>query len=488
MRKGIKCIGLLIVLILFSGNTALADDLQTVLQDDPSCFIKEGGLPETITDEVEQLLNRKTGVKVYARSSASGLTFEEYLVNQLEQLEERIDVESYNLSKEDIYNVYAAVLNKHPELYYVNTRVTYSYYQTTGIIKTLTVSYADYDREAVEAELNKTLKLVKEDMSDLEKIIFIHDYLCVDVEYAYQDYLDDTLGPDVHNLKGAVLDKCAVCDGYSSAFQYYMVQLGIPCNIVINNDHAWNQVCLDGAWYMVDVTFDDPIWDNYGFVRHSYLLNSQNKLLQDRTWEVEDYEICTKTTYDNAFWSDVNAQMICHDSTWFFIDSDKNLYQHDFRKDAIGEKGKWITELGGVWYQYGGTAYYTGNQIKLASGYGLLFFSQPDGIYQCEFDGTGKREVVAADTTNGYVYGMKLNGNQIDYQIAKAPMEEERENLSFRLDSLMNINEAEVMLSSDSFIYNGLEQYPIVEVSYAGDLLMQNQDYVLEYNYPQRGT
>ena len=35
---------------------------------------------------------------------------------------------------------------------------------------------------------------------------------------------------------------------------------------VIN--HAWNLIKLDGEWYQVDVTWDDPVWDRLGRVCH----------------------------------------------------------------------------------------------------------------------------------------------------------------------------------------------------------------------------
>lgn len=59
-----------------------------------------------------------------------------------------------------------------------------------------------------------------------------------------------------------------VCEGYSRAFMVLCRQLGIPCVLVDGparvsrfdqpEDHMWNYVQLDGSWYAVDVTWNDP--------------------------------------------------------------------------------------------------------------------------------------------------------------------------------------------------------------------------------------
>ena len=68
-------------------------------------------------------------------------------------------------------------------------------------------------------------------------------------------------------LTGASGKKGPVCEGYSRAFKILCDELGIPCVTVngyaVNNvgesgSHMWNAVYVDGSWYGVDVTWDDP--------------------------------------------------------------------------------------------------------------------------------------------------------------------------------------------------------------------------------------
>ncbi len=91
----------------------------------------------------------------------------------------------------------------------------------------------------------------------------VHDYLVDNLEY------DSTISKDnIYNLYGALINRTTVCEGYARAFKAIMDDLNIPCLIAcgigINStgeteSHAWNYVMLDGKWYAIDVTWDDPI-------------------------------------------------------------------------------------------------------------------------------------------------------------------------------------------------------------------------------------
>lgn len=69
-------------------------------------------------------------------------------------------------------------------------------------------------------------------------------------------------------LTGRTGDRGPVCEGYSRAFMVLCQGLGIPCVLVdgkarsqVNEtpgEHMWNAVCLDGQWYAVDVSWNDP--------------------------------------------------------------------------------------------------------------------------------------------------------------------------------------------------------------------------------------
>ena len=87
--------------------------------------------------------------------------------------------------------------------------------------------------------------------TDYDKILAAHEYLRSHVSYVGgTDYLS-------HTAYGALVNKEAVCEGYAKAYKQLLNAMDIPCEVVINEDHAWNEVYLDGKWYVVDVTNDD---------------------------------------------------------------------------------------------------------------------------------------------------------------------------------------------------------------------------------------
>ena len=60
-----------------------------------------------------------------------------------------------------------------------------------------------------------------------------------------------------------------ICLGYATTFQLLMDLAGVECITVVGasygstSDHAWNLVRLEGEWYGVDPTWNDPAsWED----------------------------------------------------------------------------------------------------------------------------------------------------------------------------------------------------------------------------------
>lgn len=115
------------------------------------------------------------------------------------------------------------------------------------------VYYYSYTDKEQNAAVNKTvaeaIKLFTG--TDYDKVLAAQIYLRSNVNYVENgNYLQ-------HTAYGALVNKEAVCEGYAKAYKLLMDAMGIPCDVVINEEHAWNVVCLEGNWYLVDVTNDD---------------------------------------------------------------------------------------------------------------------------------------------------------------------------------------------------------------------------------------
>lgn len=122
-----------------------------------------------------------------------------------------------------------------------------------------------------------------------ENIKMVHDYLIDNIEY------DKTIQtPNIYDIYGALINHVSVCEGYARAFKYIMDEMGIPSVLVIGKatnsedeteNHAWNYVKLNGAWYAVDTTWDDPIVINGGRAsnasRTKYFLKGSETMNKD---------------------------------------------------------------------------------------------------------------------------------------------------------------------------------------------------------------
>lgn len=127
--------------------------------------------------------------------------------------------------------------------------------------------------------------------SDLEKLRYIHNYLVDNIDY------ETTISQlNIYNIYGSLILKECVCEGYAKAFQYLVSAAGFE-NVIINGkatntigeteNHAWNYVKIDNAWYAVDTTWDDPIIIGGGKLtesnRYQYFLKGSTTMDRNHT-------------------------------------------------------------------------------------------------------------------------------------------------------------------------------------------------------------
>lgn len=161
---------------------------------------------------------------------------------------------------------------------------------------TVTVIESDYTKSM--KKVPKIIpKIIEEDMTDFQKVKAVHDYLIKNVRY----------DEDAFSVWSAILEGRAVCEGYAAAFELFMEELGIKTMKITGVTkgwlHEWNLVNLDGEWYHVDVTWDDPGTEDSGdHLYYYYFLISDKQMKsqnQDpkRTWDTEYYPKCTSEKY-----------------------------------------------------------------------------------------------------------------------------------------------------------------------------------------------
>lgn len=113
-------------------------------------------------------------------------------------------------------------------------------------------------------------------LSDIDKIIYVHDYL---IDHMHYDSSQTWTG----GLYEAIVEGKGTCRGYTWGFKYIMDRIGIQTEavtgVVGDVKHAFNRVHLDDGWYYIDLT-----WDDQGNVlRHKYSLMDRETAIREHT-------------------------------------------------------------------------------------------------------------------------------------------------------------------------------------------------------------
>lgn len=141
---------------------------------------------------------------------------------------------------------------------------------------------------------------ITEQMSDYEKELVLHDYLTT--HCVYSDVVDQQPESDIYRAYGALVNKDAVCNGYAEAMQLLLMCAGVNTKFVIGTadgvDHAWNLVEIDGKWYHLDATWDDPTPDQAEYTIHPYFNVTDEIMEQSHSWQKENYPKADDMTYN----------------------------------------------------------------------------------------------------------------------------------------------------------------------------------------------
>lgn len=84
----------------------------------------------------------------------------------------------------------------------------------------------------------------------------LHHYLIYNVSYD-DDYVNNPEKLQSNKVNGTLINKKAICSGYSDTFALMMDRLNIPNFKISNDTHIWNVIYFNNKWSHIDVTWDD---------------------------------------------------------------------------------------------------------------------------------------------------------------------------------------------------------------------------------------
>jgi hypothetical protein len=186
-----------------------------------------------------------------------------------------------------------------------------------------------------------------------------------------------------------------------------LTRLGIPCRIVTSEgmNHGWNLVQLDGQWYHVDVTWDDPTPDSYGQVLHDFfLLTDEEVAAGDEPhygWETDI--TCTDTRFSDAWWRDTVGQICYADSKTAYLIRTKDWNNYLYARDeASGEETRLYRDKKS--YVNLGEGEYCYSHGSLSLWNGRLYYSTQDELISMELSGKDQRREYRHNTRTEHTY------------------------------------------------------------------------------------
>lgn len=351
-----------------------------------------------------------------AKSNSAVKNVQDVILEGLQNFSTKINITSFKIHRSEISSIYRRILNANPQLFYLSGALTFNYYTSSGNVTnifpryTTSVSEAKERQPVFEAAFEKALAEIPQNVSDVEKILAVHDYIAYTARYAG--------GTDKSNAYGILVSKGAQCKGYAMTFRLFMNALGITNQTCGNANHIWNMVELDGEWYHVDVTWDDPTGNQLGRVRHTNLLRSDEGMRATGHSGWYTAPVAESTLYDSYVWSSVWGKMDYLNGKWYYAlgrSNPRKLMSYDFNTgEAVtlySYRASWPSS-GGVWIHNSYSAVYNER----------IYYNGAKGIYSVDLNGNDHKALLT-ETLEGRnrIYEMEIIDSVLKYRIKASP-------------------------------------------------------------------
>ena len=152
----------------------------------------------------------------------------------------------------------------------ININVTANGKITVKVKKVYDEEQIEYINNYIDEFNNKNINL---SMNNYDKIKSFHDHIVNRTMYDEENKFDSYTA---YNL---ITSGISICGGYSDIMAIYMNNLNIKNYKITSRNHIWNLVELDGAWYHLDATWDDPVAsDGKQYLIHNFFMIPTEKL------------------------------------------------------------------------------------------------------------------------------------------------------------------------------------------------------------------
>jgi transglutaminase/protease-like cytokinesis protein 3 len=264
--------------------------------------------PESIFDELLNAINytKTSGYETYYQIYAG----ESYKESVLSMLDGKSKVTPKQLKKKGISILLDGKEMSDTQSYTAGThtlsivsgstkyekKFSVSYTVKNALLKRDATGFSEKSKAVFDAAFTALNQIITDGMTDEQKVTAIHDYLIYNADYYSGDAYDVSTDNWKFGATGVLQYGQGVCQSYAIAFYMMTTAAGLQCQYITSATHAWNRVLVDGVWYYVDCTFDDPV-GSAGAENHNYFLSETNWSDSDHVITEVTEELADKSIY-----------------------------------------------------------------------------------------------------------------------------------------------------------------------------------------------
>ena len=441
------------------------------------------------------IVRQTSNLQQATRGDDEYTAFQEVIREGMMNMQESIDVARFEMDYSSMLNAYFNLLREDFELFFVDSTAEPSgtMDSVTRLIKTIEPVYAVKDSSEKDimlakfrARTNQILQLaISPDLNDLGKILALHDFLCT--HCSYRNYETESVKDENGNTAkdengrdkvkvifdfcitayGALVNGEGNCQGQTMSMRHLLQSAGFKTRRVEPTidylDHTWLQVQIDGEYYNLDASSDNPRHDlDHGleyhqrnYVTHKYFLCSNEKFLNEPEdekaghwrWNNPEATPATSTRFDAYFWGradlNIDSPIPCFGDTAYISFNERLIHDDGSRFFPIyayslntGECLGTVTEFTEQWKNWwsGGLFFY--NYSNLLRKGNLLLFNTPTAIMAFH-PGTGLSAQLnfTLPLDKGYVYGLWMDDDSEVYAILrKSSQDDDKDSAIVRLN------------------------------------------------------
>lgn len=355
-----------------------------------------------------------------------------------------VDISKWSITSEELDQIFYDLYYGGYLPWYSGSNYSYMYDENDIVMSfsPMVMDVQTFHRELYEQKLAELMaEACLPGMTDWQLALSVHNYIIQHI--AYDQTYEMKTGYD------GLVNGTTVCNGYATLYMDVMNRLGIPCQMVICEDtgdgegHGWNLIQLDGQWYHVDLTWDDPMPNIYGYVSYDNFLKTDAELKNaeiphDFEWVALEEVALDPYVFDDFLDSSVSEfcfpdavtavyrieredihQIWSMDLT---TGEEMLLYEFDYLAIDLGD--------GTYWYPTRGFCFWNGR----------IYFNREDSVLSMLPDGSDVQEVYYREPDDRYIFGSFVDEGVLyltlmDSEFNQTSMEVELEGVEFHTHS-----------------------------------------------------